>query len=677
MLHVRFDSPASCLLLEAVPDGPPRLAWFGPPLGPAQAPRAPQLSPRGSMPDAPVPASLFPTAGLGWCGPLALEGTDLSGRLLVPAWQAADTVRDSAGVRVRLAAGCGMAVALDLDWDADAGVLTGRTRLTAGPQGLRLARLAALCLPLPDWARELLVFDGRWIAEGHPTRLAAPPGAWERLNRTGRTGFAGSSLVIGEPGFTERTGRCLLLHLAWSGSHRLRVETTPDRQSFVLLEPLLEPGEIELAPGDSFETPAVLAAFASDGIDRASRALHAHARACILPATPGLVAGTPVRPVHFNTWEAVYFDFDCDRLVGLAGQAAALGCERFVLDDGWFKGRGSDRAGLGDWTVDPVRFPQGLAPLTDALERLGLEFGLWVEPEMVNPDSDLARAHPDWILGAGGPQPTMRHQLVLDLTAPGVTGHLFAALDRLLRDHPVRYLKWDFNRDLFPPTAGGRAASHRRVTALYGLLDRLRAAHPDVQIETCSSGGARLDLGILSRTHRVWPSDNTDPQSRLRILRWQSLAAPLECLGSHVGPAPNPSTGRSHPMGLRCALALFGWMGVEADPGQLDEEDRTILTRAIALARQLRPALAAPELVRLPGRGLMQVGDGVALAMVDVAAADTLPQLPGDWEFVRIGPDMTVPAPARPLTGGGLASGVPDREPDRDGLALLLLRSVP
>jgi alpha-galactosidase len=625
------------------------------------------MPPRGSQPDSPVPPSLLPSPGLGWLGPTALEGTTANGRMLVPLWRATCVDNSPEGLSVSLADEAGdVDVGLDLAWDGVNGVVTVRARAASGADGLYLSRLASLCLPLPDWTDELIVLDGRWVSEGRPHRMAAPPGAWERVNRTGRTGFPGSTLLVGEKGFGPSQGRCILLHLAWSGSHRLRVETDPDGQRCALLEALLEPGEVQLKAGEGWATPPAMAVYSPSGLDGAAHRLNVHARAHILPVTPA----TPLRPVHFNTWEAVYFDFDEGRLGALARQAAALGCERFVLDDGWFKGRCDDRRALGDWTPDPFRFPQGLRPLIDEVQRLGMTFGLWVEPEMVSPDSDLMRARPDWALGAGGPLPGMRHQLVLDLAREDVASHVHDAVASLLRAHPVSYLKWDFNRDLFPPTSAGRAVSHARTQALHALLAKLRAGFPDVEIETCSSGGARLDLGVLAHTHRVWPSDNTDPVSRLRILRWASLAAPLEVLGSHVAGVPNPSTGRSHGMGLRCALALFGWMGVEADPSRLDADERAILSRAITLRKAWRARLAAPRVVRLRGRGLMQVGEGLALAVID-HDADGWRQDPGMMPLLE-DPQWQVGAMSADFANILLLE--PDPTPVWDSFSLLILR---
>ena len=250
------------------------------------------------------------------------------------------------------------------------------------------------------------------------------------------------------------------------------------------------------------------------------------------------------RPVHFNTWEAVYFDHDHTRLRDLAELAARVGAERFVLDDGWFRGRTFDHAGLGDWTADPLRYPQGLDPLIRHVRELGMEFGLWVEPEMVNADSDLFRAHPDWVLGAvGRKQPLGRDQYVLDLTRPEAWAEIYRQLDVLLAGHDIAYLKWDMNRDLTHAVSAGRAATHRQTLAVYGLIDALRAAHPHVEIESCASGGARADYEILRRTERIWPSDCIDPIERQAIQRAFSIFFPPEVSGGARGRADRPHDG--------------------------------------------------------------------------------------------------------------------------------------
>jgi alpha-galactosidase len=305
--------------------------------------------------------------------------------------------------------------------------------------------------------------------------------------------------------------------------------------------------------------------------------------------------------VVLNTWEAVYFDHRLDRLAALADVAAEVGVERFVLDDGWFMHRRNDRAGLGDWTVDPEVWPDGLGPLVAHVRRLGMEFGLWVEPEMVNVDSDLYRAHPEWVLRPGDDVGTLpvawRHQQVLDLVEPAAWQHVHDRLDALLTEYDIGFLKWDHNRDLVDAGHGGRPAAHDQTLALYRLLDALRARHPGVEIESCASGGARVDLGILARTDRVWTSDCNDALERAAIQRWTQLLLPPELVGSHVGPTRSHTTGRTHDLSFRAAVALFGHFGIEWDIASLDEGERAALGRVVATYKRHRDLLHAGEVV--------------------------------------------------------------------------------
>jgi alpha-galactosidase len=298
------------------------------------------------------------------------------------------------------------------------------------------------------------------------------------------------------------------------------------------------------------------------------------------------------RPVHLNSWEACYFRHDEARILDLARAAAAIGAERFILDDGWFLGRNHDRAGLGDWVADPAKYPGGLKPLAQGVNALGMEFGLWVEPEMVNPDSDLYRTHPDWALHlSGAPQPTARNQLVLNLSLPQVEDYLFSSLDRLLSNVPIAYLKWDHNRDLAP--AGGLA----QVQGLYRLLARLRAAHPHVEIESCAGGGGRIDAGIAAFTHRFWTSDNLDAVSRATIQRGFQAFFPPELMGAHVGASPAHATGRRQTLGFRAGVALPGHFGVELDPAKLPAPELAELAGWIAFHTHWRHLLHGQTLV--------------------------------------------------------------------------------
>jgi alpha-galactosidase len=296
--------------------------------------------------------------------------------------------------------------------------------------------------------------------------------------------------------------------------------------------------------------------------------------------------------VHLNTWEAVYFRHDVDTIKALADRAAQVGVERFVLDDGWFGTRRPDSSGLGDWWVSTEVWPEGLRPLVDHVRNLGMEFGIWVEPEMVNPDSVLYRRHPGWVLADGRYPPVYgRNQLVLDLGREEVRDYLFSALDTLLRDHDISYLKWDHNRDLVAPVSSGRAGVRSQTLGLYDLLDRLRRVHPHVDIETCASGGGRVDFGIIERTGRVWTSDSIDALDRLHIQRGFSLLFPPELMGSHVRAPTAHVTRRRHRTRFRGIAAMFGAFGVEWNLLDAGDEELAELAEIIALHKRFAGSL--------------------------------------------------------------------------------------
>lgn len=478
-------------------------------------------------------------------------------------------------------------------------VATGVTRRGgADPAPYDLSQVTTL-LPLPRRATELLDFTGKWSRERSPQRRPLNHGTHARELRRGKPGLDSPYLVtVGTPGFGFRDGEVWAVHLAWSGDQRYLVERLPEgagtHAAVLGGGELLRAGEIRLGPGDSYQAPVCHYAWSDEGLDGLADRFHTLLRnRPTHPRTP--------RPVILNSWEAVYFDHDLDRLLRLAERAAEVGVERFVLDDGWFSGRRSDHAGLGDWTVDPVVWPGGLTPLVDHVRALGMEFGLWVEPEMVNLDSDLAREHPDWVLGpAAGVGPAARHQHVLDLANPDVWEYLLDALDGLVEKYAIGYLKWDHNREVHEAVHGpaDRPTAHGQVTALYRLLDTLKERHPGLEIESCASGGGRIDLGILSRTDRVWASDCNDPVERQAIQRWTAQLLPPELIGSHVGPATSHTTDRFSTDTFRLATALFGHAGIEWDITGCTPQELARLTAWTALYREVRPLLHSGRTVR-------------------------------------------------------------------------------
>lgn len=617
---VRLDGGGQSLILE-ICAGRPRLAYWGPALAPGAGPPGPGLQERAiphGMLDGGEAFDLLPEAGVGFSGSGALvfrrPGGGFISQMTVDGLEGGGRA-----ARLRLAdRRAGLAVDLDVEVDGATGVAGFRSTLSnlAG-EPLVLDWLAAAALPaIGD---ELLAFGGRWAREFEPARFQLPPGLWASESRTGRTSHhAPPFAVIGEPGFGDDHGEVLGLHLAWSGDHRLFAERLRDGRIQLQAGELFWPGEVVLAPGGSYSTPWLYAARSDRGLNGLSDRLHPFVRETILG---GRLRGRP-RPVHFNTWEAVYFRHEPEELSALVDLAAEVGVERFVLDDGWFKGRNDDTSSLGDWTADPEKYPEGLGPLIAHVRARGLEFGLWVEPEMANADSDLLRAHPDWILGEPGrEQPLGRGQYVLDLTRREVSEAIFRQLDALLSAHPIAYLKWDMNRDLTHPASGGRPASRAQVLAVYGLLDRLRAAHPGVEIESCASGGGRADYEILRRTDRIWTSDCNDPLERQEIQAAFSIFFPPEVMGAHVGPAASHTTARRTSLQLRALTALFGHMGIEADIRTFSEAERSQLGGFLELYRELRPTLHGGRRLRQappdPGAiAFLVVGDATALASV-------------------------------------------------------------
>lgn len=612
MEFLRLDGAALTLVFALEAGGTADLAYCGARLpegeDPAMLAAAAQRGRHESQPDVPPVPGLLPERKGGWSGTpavaLRIGGAPIETDFRVAGWE-----RSASGLTIRFddrRAG----LEVETRWRIGAGdvVTSAVTLLNRRDAAIEVERLAALALPLPARFTEVTSFAGRWAAEMQEHRRAIAPDGLARASAIGKPGFQGGNWLLLHAG--EET---LGTHLAWSGDHWLALEPdaqgAADGRAMLLMGARQDAGEVVLVGGESFTTPEAVFALAPDR-SALAQAFHAYLRAEVLPERATWAA----RKVHLNSWEALGFNLSEEGLIALAEDAASLGIERFVLDDGWFGGRRDDTTSLGDWFVSPDAFPDGLDPLIARVHDLGMDFGLWVEPEMVSPDSDLYRAHPDWCLHTPGRErPTMRDQLALDMAREDVREYLFQRLDALLREHAIAYLKWDHNRDLFP-------SAPRQTEGFYALLDRLRAAHPQVEIESCSSGGGRIDLGVLSRCTRVWPSDNNDAIERLRIIPAWSQFLPLEVLGSHVGPSPNPITGRRLSMDFRAKVAVFGHMGVEADPARMSEKEREILAAHIAFYKAWRGVLHAGALHRLAHpdpnvTGMMVTREGKALAL--------------------------------------------------------------
>ncbi|MDI6099315.1 alpha-galactosidase [Actinoplanes sp. NEAU-A12] len=661
---VHLSAAGVSVVLDCRGDRFPSIVHWGDALGDLSAERLAGLAravapqPIGFSADTPVRVSLLPEQSAGWLGHPGLAG-HRDGRHWSSAFLLTGVARDRAdGVRLEAAdpvAGLDLAVEIELD---PSGVLRARARLTSTGDGVYWLEHLTLFLPVPAEATELLDFTGHHLRERSPQRTAFTHGLRVRENRTGRTGYDSAYvLCAGAAGFANRRGRVWGVHTAFSGGSRTVAERDYHGHSALGGGELLLPGEVGLARGESYTTPWLYASFGADGLDELAGRFHTLLRSRPHhPATP--------RPVVVNTWEAVYFDHDLTRLTALARAAAEVGAERFVLDDGWFGSRRDDTSGLGDWTVSPDVWPDGLGPLIDVVRGLGMEFGLWVEPEMISPDSDLARAHPDWMMAAGDRlPPAARSQQVLDLHNPAAYAHVRDRLDALLREHDIAYLKWDHNRDLVDAghPATGRAGVHDQTLAVYRLLDELRAAHPGVEIESCSSGGGRVDLEILARTDRVWASDCIDAHERVPIQRWTSLLVPLELIGSHVGAPRAHTTQRELPLDVRAGTAIWGHLGIEWDLTRASPAELARLAEWVALYREVRGLLHSGTLVHGdvadPAYELTGVvaadGSDALYALIATATSENYP--PGTVALPGLDPDRTYAV--RPQPPGDLPDG--------------------
>jgi alpha-galactosidase len=585
----RLDDGHQTLVLGAQGAQLPEVIYWGAPLA-ADADLGALLAAHGrdvtgGMLDALPALSILPEAARSFQGQPGLILHNGDGTPLWPVFRFASAEPSPEGLAlVYTDDALGLSYRAIFRTDRDSGLITAQAMLQAA-HPVRVDWLAAPVLPASQFADEMIDFAGRWCGEFLVVRTPWSAGMRSRENRTGRSGhehFPG--LFIPERGTTNTQGRAFGFHYGWSGGHKMIAEELADGRRQV---------QFGHAPGTDhaastwFETAPLYAVWSDAGLNGCAVAFQRHLRDTIVTWP----AQSRPRPVHYNCWEAVYFDHDLSVLADIATRAAALGAERFVLDDGWFGLRYDDTSSLGDWTVDRRKYPDGLAPLIDHVRGLGMGFGIWLEPEMVNPDSALYRAHPDWALGA--PDQTLgRQQMALNMALPAVRDHLYTAIAALLRDHPIDYVKWDHNRVLPMPDAAQTRGS-------LALLDRLRADFPQVEIESCASGGGRIDFGILQRTQRVWLSDSNDALERLRIQHEAALVLPLAVTGSHVGPRHCHTSGRTLDIHFRAWVAAQRHMGFEMDPRELTEHEAAVLQSVTAWWKRNRDWREQADILRL------------------------------------------------------------------------------
>jgi len=477
----------------------------------------------------------------------------------------------------------------------------------AAPVTVEQAAAAAWALPRGHYTLNYLT--GRWAGEWNLTQETLHPGARVLESRRGSTSHHANpwfAIQSGDP--DEEHGDVWFGALAWSGSWRITVEQ--DQLDAVRVTGGFNPFDFGyvLRPGERLETPVFYGGYSAHGLGGASRLLHSFELHNILPRTEktaALPAPRP-RPVIYNSWEATEFNVNEAGQIALAEKAAALGVNRFVMDDGWFGQRKNDHAGLGDWYVNQEKFPHGLKPLIDRVHALGMDFGLWVEPEMVNPDSDLYRKHPDWVLNfPGRPRSEQRNQLVLNLAREDVKDYVLGVLDKLLNENDIAFLKWDYNRNWSEPGWDQLPAPEQKkvyvtfTENLYSILAELRKKHPNVEIESCSGGGGRVDLGILRYTDEVWPSDNTDPFDRLTIQDGFTYAYTPQVMMAWVTDSPHWLNSRSTSLEYRMLSSMQGSLGIGANISKWSDQETALAKRLIAAYHQVQPTITQGELYRL------------------------------------------------------------------------------
>ena len=454
---------------------------------------------------------------------------------------------------------------------------------------IKITGIMSLCMDLKNDGWDFITLSGAWGRERNVIRRPLVPGFQGVATRCGASSLQQSPfLALARKETTESQGEAIGAALVYSGNFKAQAAVYWNDSVRLSLGINDTDFSWALAPGEAFQAPEAVLVYSREGLDGMSRQFHALWENHLLPRR---WAKAP-RPVLLNSWEAAYFDIDEEKLVSIAKSAADAGMELFVVDDGWFGRRDDDTTSLGDWQPDKNKLPGGLGRLADRVRALGLQFGIWMEPEMVSPDSDLYRAHPDWAIHIPGRAGiTGRHQFILDMSRKDVQDFVVQAVSSTIRDSKAAYVKWDMNRNF---TNIGSAAlppeqqmelPHRYILGLYAVMERLVKAFPNVLFEGCSSGGGRFDPGMLYYVPQFWCSDNTDALCRCRIQYGTSMFLPPSAMGSHLSAVPNHQTGRITPIDTRFAVALGGCFGYELDPRKLTADEQEAMKQQVQYAR--------------------------------------------------------------------------------------------
>ena len=490
-------------------------------------------------------------------------------------------------------------------------VITRTVRVkNAGSHRVTLRKVQSACLDFVSGKFDCISFYGRHAMERQYQRAPLAHGEFRLGSRRGTSSHQYNPLMIlADPDTTEDFGTCYAMSFVYSGGCQCDAGMDQYNQTRVLMGLSQDQFSWPLKPGEEFVAPEVILSYSREGLGRLSQNLHSCIRYHICRGE----WKEAVRPVLLNSWEAAYFDFDGEKIYRLAEEAAALGVEMLVMDDGWFGKRDDDNSGLGDWFVNEQKLGEPLGKLIEKINGLGLKFGIWFEPECVNEDSNLYREHPDWALTVPGRKPVRgRNQLVLDFSRKEVVDHIFEQLCNVLDQGNIEYIKWDMNRsltDVFSRCGEDQGmVQHRYVLGVYDFLERLIARYPKLLIEGCSGGGGRFDAGMLYYTPQIWCSDNTDALDRMKIQYGTSFGYPVSAVGSHVSAVPNHQTGRVTPLKAREVVAMAGTFGYELDLLKLSEEEKKEVRRQIRDYKQYAPLISNGLYYRLTNPFVDEIG---------------------------------------------------------------------
>lgn len=475
--------------------------------------------------------------------------------------------------------------------------------VNTGQEEIQMGQIMSVSLDFPDHQFDSLYLPGAWARERHVVRKPLAPGITAIGSRRGASSHnMNPFFALLRPDASERQGEVYGFSLVYSGNFLAQAEV--DQYGTTRFSMGIQPFDFgwKLQQGESFQSPEAVMVYSAEGIGGMSRTYHKLYRTRLCRGQHR----DAERPVLVNNWEATYFHFNADKIEDIASAGAELGIELFVLDDGWFGHRDSDNSSLGDWYEDRRKLPQGLGDLAARVQGYGLQFGLWFEPEMVSPDSELYRAHPDWCLHVPGRRRTeARQQLILDLSRPEVQRYLYDRLSDLLSNVPISYVKWDMNRNM---TEIGSAAllperqaetAHRYMLGLYALLERITSQFPQVLFESCSGGGGRFDPGMLYYMPQTWTSDDTDAAERLKIQYGTSIVYPVSAMGAHVSAVPNHQVGRITSLAFRGDVAMSGNFGYELDLSKFTAEEKEIAKAQIAAYKRRRSLVQTGDMFRL------------------------------------------------------------------------------